>query len=162
MSRDPENGIVTNPKTLHKYLYANGDPVNLKDPTGHEAMVATAELDFWGAVKNAAAVAAIGAGVACILNETGQLLQGLAQPGPIISIQLGFCAAKVRKGCTCSAKCTCHVIGMPNHGNLGFFVFGSGTASSCPAASAIAKADAGASCPAGAHAQHCSYQCNGQ
>jgi len=76
MSRDPENGIVTNPKTLHKYLYANGDPVNLKDPTGHEAMVATAELDFWGAVKNAAAVAAIGAGVACILSASIDLLKG--------------------------------------------------------------------------------------
>jgi RHS repeat-associated protein len=36
MSRDPENGIITDPKTLHKYDYAGGDPVNLKDPTGRE------------------------------------------------------------------------------------------------------------------------------
>jgi RHS repeat-associated protein len=34
VSMDPENGIITDPKTLHKYLYAEGDPVNLKDPTG--------------------------------------------------------------------------------------------------------------------------------
>jgi len=34
VSMDPENGILTDPKTLHKFLYANGDPVNLKDPTG--------------------------------------------------------------------------------------------------------------------------------
>ena len=34
VSRDPENGIVTDPKTLHKYLYADGDPVDLSDPTG--------------------------------------------------------------------------------------------------------------------------------
>jgi RHS repeat-associated protein len=34
MSRDPENGITTDPKTLHKYLYAGGDPVNAWDPTG--------------------------------------------------------------------------------------------------------------------------------
>jgi RHS repeat-associated protein len=42
MSRDPENpgsfdsnGNPVDPKTLHKYLYADGDPVNGFDPTGH-------------------------------------------------------------------------------------------------------------------------------
>jgi RHS repeat-associated protein len=34
VSMDPENGIVTDPKTLHKYLYANGDPINRIDPSG--------------------------------------------------------------------------------------------------------------------------------
>ncbi len=34
LSRDPEDGILTDPKTLHKYLYAGGDPVNMADPTG--------------------------------------------------------------------------------------------------------------------------------
>jgi len=34
VNRDPSNGIITDPKTLHKYLYADGDPVNLSDPTG--------------------------------------------------------------------------------------------------------------------------------
>jgi len=34
MSRDPEDGKAVDPKTLHKYLYAGGDPVNAKDPTG--------------------------------------------------------------------------------------------------------------------------------
>ena len=32
LSRDPEDGSVTNPSTLHKYLYAGGDPVNAEDP----------------------------------------------------------------------------------------------------------------------------------
>src|SRR5579863_9205385 len=36
MSRDPEDGKRTDPKTLHKYLYAGGDPVNAKDPTGRD------------------------------------------------------------------------------------------------------------------------------
>ena len=36
MSRDPENGKPFNPKTLHKYLYANGDPVNRLDRSGRE------------------------------------------------------------------------------------------------------------------------------
>ncbi len=34
MSRDPENGEIKVPATLHKYLYAGGDPVNATDPTG--------------------------------------------------------------------------------------------------------------------------------
>ena len=34
MSRDPEDGKQIDPKTLHKYLYANGDPLNGIDPRG--------------------------------------------------------------------------------------------------------------------------------
>ena len=34
LSRDPEGGNALDPKTLHKYLYAGGDPVNGIDPTG--------------------------------------------------------------------------------------------------------------------------------
>jgi RHS repeat-associated protein len=34
LSTDPEDGNITDPKTLHKYLYASGDPVDAYDPTG--------------------------------------------------------------------------------------------------------------------------------
>jgi RHS repeat-associated protein len=34
LSRDPEAGKPADPKTLHKYLYAGGDPVNRIDPSG--------------------------------------------------------------------------------------------------------------------------------
>jgi RHS repeat-associated protein len=34
LSRDPEDGRPIDPKTLHKYLYAGGDPTNRIDPTG--------------------------------------------------------------------------------------------------------------------------------
>jgi uncharacterized protein RhaS with RHS repeats len=34
LSRDPNDGKRWDPKTLHKYLYAGGDPVNSKDPSG--------------------------------------------------------------------------------------------------------------------------------
>ena len=37
VSMDPSSGVITDPKTLHKYLYANGDPVDLADPTGRYA-----------------------------------------------------------------------------------------------------------------------------
>lgn len=36
MSRDPEDGKPIDPKTLHKYLYVGGDPVNGVDPRGRE------------------------------------------------------------------------------------------------------------------------------
>jgi RHS repeat-associated protein len=41
LSRDPEDGKPLDPKTLHKYLYAGGDPVNAMDPTGREETVET-------------------------------------------------------------------------------------------------------------------------
>lgn len=43
MSRDANepglfdsDGVPTDPKSLHKYLYAQGDPINGGDPTGHD------------------------------------------------------------------------------------------------------------------------------
>ncbi|MGA2877161.1 MAG: RHS repeat-associated core domain-containing protein, partial [Nitrososphaerales archaeon] len=39
LSRDPEDGNPTDPKSLHKYLYAGGDPVNMIDPMGREAEI---------------------------------------------------------------------------------------------------------------------------
>ena len=32
-----ESGIRAYPESLHKYLYADSDPTNSYDPTGHEA-----------------------------------------------------------------------------------------------------------------------------
>ena len=37
MSRDPEDGKIKDPRTLHKYLYAGGDPVNRIDPRGRDS-----------------------------------------------------------------------------------------------------------------------------
>ncbi|MGA8673335.1 MAG: RHS repeat-associated core domain-containing protein, partial [Terracidiphilus sp.] len=34
MSRDPNEGNLHRPATLHKYLYAGGDPINARDPSG--------------------------------------------------------------------------------------------------------------------------------
>ena len=39
MSRDPLDGKAKIPASLHKYLYADGDPVNLLDPMGREVLV---------------------------------------------------------------------------------------------------------------------------
>ena len=37
MSRDPEDGKIKDPQSLHKYLYSGGDPINRIDPRGREA-----------------------------------------------------------------------------------------------------------------------------
>ena len=39
MSRDPEAGQAIDPQSLHKYLYAGGDPINMMDPTGRADLV---------------------------------------------------------------------------------------------------------------------------
>lgn len=36
--RDPVLGDPSTPLTLHKYLYANGDPIDTVDPSGHEGL----------------------------------------------------------------------------------------------------------------------------
>jgi RHS repeat-associated protein len=44
LSRDPKPGHIGIPRTLHKYLYAEADPVNRIDPTGMET-VENVEVD---------------------------------------------------------------------------------------------------------------------
>jgi RHS repeat-associated protein len=41
MSRDPEDGNRFDPATLHKYLYAGGDPMNRIDPSGRANTIET-------------------------------------------------------------------------------------------------------------------------
>jgi RHS repeat-associated protein len=39
MSRDPADGKAKIPVTLHKYLYAGGDPINRIDPLGRDSII---------------------------------------------------------------------------------------------------------------------------
>ena len=45
MSRDPEDGNAKDPASLHKYLYADGDPVNGWDPTGRAEIFENALIE---------------------------------------------------------------------------------------------------------------------
>ncbi len=65
-SVDPFDGILTNPITRHRFLYAGADPVNNSDPTG---MFLTGGLSFGGllgsvAMRGVATGAAVTAGTA--------------------------------------------------------------------------------------------------
>jgi RHS repeat-associated protein len=44
LSRDPEDGKPVDPASLHKYLYAGGDPVNMFDPTGRDLVSEAIDL----------------------------------------------------------------------------------------------------------------------
>ncbi len=44
VSLDPFEGVLQDPLSLHKYLYAHADPVNNLDPTGKQITVAEANL----------------------------------------------------------------------------------------------------------------------
>jgi RHS repeat-associated protein len=45
LSRDPEDGYIGVPATLHKYLYAGSNPVNMIDPRGRADAGETAGAD---------------------------------------------------------------------------------------------------------------------
>jgi RHS repeat-associated protein len=77
VSMDPENGIPTDPKTLHKYLYAGGDPVNAKDPTGRADVMETGLLEaalFTAAVATYYAARSNPTAVVGALHELGETL----------------------------------------------------------------------------------------
>ncbi|HVU48663.1 MAG TPA: RHS repeat-associated core domain-containing protein [Terracidiphilus sp.] len=73
MSRDPESGNQFDPTTLHKYLYAGGDPVNLIDPTGRDELFETA-LVVGGSALGPAEV---------FLAATGEAFTTWLESGPV-------------------------------------------------------------------------------
>lgn len=79
VSRDPDDGIDTDPASLHKYLYAEGDPVNLRDPNGREAIAATAEIDFGESIKAGVAATAVAVAVTCALDLSATTLEGITE-----------------------------------------------------------------------------------
>lgn len=80
MSRDPEDGKPRVPETLHKYLYAGGDPVNAMDPTGRELTayanlveIVQTQVEFWRAT---AEVRKVIGGIACVLSIVDVAIKG--------------------------------------------------------------------------------------
>ncbi|MGA2084000.1 MAG: DUF2341 domain-containing protein [Terracidiphilus sp.] len=80
LSRDPEDGKIKIPATLHKYLYAGGDPVNMIDPTGRELTayanlleIIQVQVEFWRAT---AAVRKVIGGIACVLSIVDVAIKG--------------------------------------------------------------------------------------
>jgi RHS repeat-associated protein len=73
MSRDPKGGVLADPASLHKYLYANGDPVDGWDPTGRGDEADTAYLDLAAVVRTAPIVIGFGLDISqayCLVATT--------------------------------------------------------------------------------------------
>ena len=68
LSRDPEDGDPTDPKTLHKYLYTGGDPVNGWDPTGREEAVSYSLFGARDIALTFAKAAVVSGVVDCLLE----------------------------------------------------------------------------------------------
>jgi RHS repeat-associated protein len=71
LSRDPLGGKSNDPQSLHKYLYAGGDPINRIDPMGREDLM---EMDI-----DTAKIAFTNHGAAHLLEEGYDLVQTQAQ-----------------------------------------------------------------------------------
>jgi RHS repeat-associated protein len=77
MSRDPEDGHIGIPATLHKYLYSGGDPVNRIDPTGHINSLEFALIANVAAQRAAVAVVPVGIGACKLIEFTGLVLDDI-------------------------------------------------------------------------------------
>jgi hypothetical protein len=83
MSRDPEGGKAKDPASLHKYLYAGGDPVNAMDPTGR-SLFDTTTLSF-KILTAAVGVAFVGASIVEVLDCIGEAVaSALPQSTPSV------------------------------------------------------------------------------
>jgi RHS repeat-associated protein len=76
LSRDPKDGYINVPKTLHKYLYADGDPVNMKDPTGKGALFEAALVTAFVIQETTPTILAAAIGI-CTALESEDLLEDL-------------------------------------------------------------------------------------
>ena len=83
MSRDLEDGQRSDPSTLHKYLYAGGDPVNAKDPSGRASEEEEPLIDVQ-IMKNVRAVLRFAKQVdrfyACLEFGTSLIIQKIGLP----------------------------------------------------------------------------------
>ncbi|SPF46817.1 hypothetical protein SBA4_3570016 [Candidatus Sulfopaludibacter sp. SbA4] len=79
LSTDPAGGAITDPATLHKYLYASADPVNRIDPTGRVGIL------IWDPTK-------IGGYVAFAPGPLAQILAQIRVP--LVSLGCRDCKAR--------------------------------------------------------------------
>jgi RHS repeat-associated protein len=89
LSRDPEDGKAKDPASLHKYLYAGGDPINRIDPQGRE-FVDEAMLDAQD-VAEAKAVVTTAKTVLKVLDCVAAILGGViaAHEGSVLAATAG-------------------------------------------------------------------------
>jgi RHS repeat-associated protein len=100
LSRDPFDGYLDDPATLHKYLYVGGDPVNWIDPTGLDEFMDIGAIDLEVSTGEDAELAAIEKRIACILQTASDALEvAIAPTGETVgSLVLDFAQCAVKAG----------------------------------------------------------------
>ena len=98
ISRDPQDGDAANPATLHKYVYADGDPVDQLDPSGQSALAEEEEIEVKIDSRAPQELTPIAASVSCIFlqaaSSIGELTYGLTIHQLIVPIVVpGSCFA---------------------------------------------------------------------
>jgi RHS repeat-associated protein len=95
MSRDPGDGKRVDPKTLHKYLYAGGDPINVWDPTGRDLEDYELE-EGWIEISESIAVKAAGITICGLYADIALDLLGAEGEGrEILWVPLGAACGSI-------------------------------------------------------------------
>jgi RHS repeat-associated protein len=82
MSRDPKDSQFADPKSLHKYLYADGDPINGIDPTGSAAYIESVFTRTVISSEVEVSAVNLGRDVIQVLCDAARLLVWALQPVP--------------------------------------------------------------------------------
>jgi RHS repeat-associated protein len=77
VSTDPYPGEIDEPISLHKYLYANADPVNFIDPSGLSAMSEYGIKIRLIALRTVESLRRLGRAIACIFIKVASVLASL-------------------------------------------------------------------------------------
>jgi RHS repeat-associated protein len=77
VSVDPYPGQIDEPISLHKYLYAHADPVNLIDPSGLSAMTEYGIKIRLIALRIVSSLRALGRAIACIFIKVASVLASM-------------------------------------------------------------------------------------
>jgi RHS repeat-associated protein len=146
VSMDPENGSEDDPATLHKYIYAQGDAVNGRDPLGREDLV---EYRWLVPIAIVASYPVIKCAWDIAWSEMGYRQPGMLCPASPIAPAVPISPPISRtippppppkRGCTCTCRADADD-SMPGNITPGVprFAFGTATASNCSEASKEAK-----------------------
>jgi len=104
MTRDPYQGSIWDPASLHRYNYARANPVNYIDPSGRSNLVELAE-NLSTKVAQGVVLAAVGHELNCLYGAEASMLDVLIM-GPLLTQEQMQIDSAHMDVATCSAQIT--------------------------------------------------------